>query len=326
MFGSSFFNAKQPMYGIDFSRKSSKIAAATSNASTENEILILDPNIDHWIEHFRIPIKYPVTNLIWSPFLGNGVPDLFATTSNGLNIYSGDHGLHRANFGSDVPLTSMDWNTVDPTLIVTSSINTTCTVWDLSVEKAKTQLIAHDKEVLDVSFCQANKDIFASCGADGSIRMFDMRSLTIIYEVPNEIPLLRVDWNPIDSNYILTVPETNNEILIIDVRYPSVPVSQIRYHSDYVNDAQWCKSSGKILSCSDDKQVLVCDLMSDPGYTQFIKNQGVVQNFPTSPSKENPMHRIECDGPVSNVCWSHNDQDTIAYIVNDQIYKANFEL
>lgn len=31
------------------------------------------------------------------------------------------------------PLTSFDWNEVDPNLIVTSSIDTTCTVWNVTV-------------------------------------------------------------------------------------------------------------------------------------------------------------------------------------------------
>ena len=83
------------------------------------------------------------------------------------------------------PLTSLDWNTISPSLIITSSIDTTCTIWDIPSLTAKTQLIAHDKEVFDVRFCANSVDVFVSCGADGSVRMFDLRSLehsTIIYE------------------------------------------------------------------------------------------------------------------------------------------------
>lgn len=86
------------------------------------------------------------------------------------------------------PLTSLDWNTLSPSLIITSSIDTTCTIWDIPTLTAKTQLIAHDKEVFDVRFCANSVDVFVSCGADGSVRMFDLRSLehsTIIYE-PSE--------------------------------------------------------------------------------------------------------------------------------------------
>ena len=44
------------------------------------------------------------------------------------------------------PLTSFDWNDADPRRIGTSSIDTTCTIWDVEREAVDTQLIAHDKE------------------------------------------------------------------------------------------------------------------------------------------------------------------------------------
>lgn len=88
------------------------------------------------------------------------------------------------------PITSLDWNTISPSLIITSSIDTTCTIWDIPTLTAKTQLIAHDKEVFDVRFCANTVDVFVSCGADGSVRMFDLRSLehsTIIYEPTEKV-------------------------------------------------------------------------------------------------------------------------------------------
>jgi len=104
------------------------------------------------------------------------------------------------------PLTSFDWNTLDPSLVGTSSIDTTCTIWDLNVRKVRTQLIAHDKEVYDIAWTR-HRDIFATVGADGSLRMFDLRSLehsTIMYETPAATPLLRLTWNRQDNNYCAT--------------------------------------------------------------------------------------------------------------------------
>ena len=63
-----------------------------------------------------------------------------------------------------------------PNLIGTSSIDTTCTIWDIEKKILYTQLIAHDKEVYDINFAK-EKDIFASVGADGSVRQFDLRDL-----------------------------------------------------------------------------------------------------------------------------------------------------
>jgi WD40 repeat protein len=45
---------------------------------------------------------------------------------------------------------------------------------DVQRQSAITQLIAHDKEVYDIAFARGT-DLFASVGADGSVRMFDLR-------------------------------------------------------------------------------------------------------------------------------------------------------
>ena len=87
-------------------------------------------------------------------------------------------------------------------MIGTSSIDTTCTIWDINTQTARTQLIAHDREVFDLAFSRGT-DVFASVGADGSVRLFDLRSLehsTIIYETPKLEPLLRLEWNKQDPS------------------------------------------------------------------------------------------------------------------------------
>lgn len=97
----------------------------------------------------------------------------------------------KSSMSPPAPLTSFSWNHPSPNLIVTSSIDTTCTVWDLPTRTALTQLIAHDREVYDVDWCPGSSDVFASVGADGSVRVFDLRSLehsTIIYETAGPPP------------------------------------------------------------------------------------------------------------------------------------------
>jgi WD repeat-containing protein 68 len=161
--------------------------------------------------------SYPVTRLLWEPPSSQKQStDLLATSGDHLRLWSlpsetpvaspGNNITRGSNHPRDLPaskltplallsnsktpehtapLTSLDWNTVSPSLIITSSIDTTCTIWDIPTLTAKTQLIAHDKEVFDVRFCANSVDVFVSCGADGSVRMFDLRSLehsTIIYE------------------------------------------------------------------------------------------------------------------------------------------------
>lgn len=59
-------------------------------------------------------------------------------------------------------------------------------------------------QVYDIAFARGT-NIFASVGADGSVRMFDLRSLehsNIIYEDQSSTPLLRLCWNQQDNNYL----------------------------------------------------------------------------------------------------------------------------
>ena len=72
-------------------------------------------------------------------------------------------------------MTSFDWSSVDPRLLITSSYDTTCTMWNLELGAIKTQLIAHDREVFDVATSPITPDVFVSVGAEGSLRLFDIR-------------------------------------------------------------------------------------------------------------------------------------------------------
>ena len=54
--------------------------------------------------------------------------DLLSIPSDN-NIYL----LQNKNSDFCAPLTSFDWNEVDPNLLGTSSIDTTCTIWGLEV-------------------------------------------------------------------------------------------------------------------------------------------------------------------------------------------------
>lgn len=185
--------------------------------------------------------SYPVTRILWEPpSPQKQTTDLLATSGDHLRLWSLPQGgqsqrssntIHQGGPVSrrqspvqkltplallsnsktpehTAPLTSLDWNKVSPKLIITSSIDTTCTIWDIPTLTAKTQLIAHDKEVFDVRFCAGSVDTFVSCGADGSVRMFDLRSLehsTIIYE-PSEKNDKGLPSSPRSRSSRLTVP------------------------------------------------------------------------------------------------------------------------
>ena len=134
----------------------------------------------------------------------------------------------------------------------------------------KTQLIAHDKEVYDIAFSKAGggRDMFASVGADGSVRMFDLRHLehsTIIYEDPTHTPLLRLAWNKQDTSYLATVAMDASEVIILDIRVPCTPVARLNNHRACVNGIAWAPhSSCHICTAGDDHQALIWDIQQMP--------------------------------------------------------------
>ncbi|KAI4252387.1 MAG: hypothetical protein LQ352_004323 [Teloschistes flavicans] len=305
--------------------------------------------------------SYPVTRILWEPASSQKQStDLLATSGDHLRLwslpsqpaYNHSNSISRSSTGSQLapqkltplallsnskspehtaPLTSLDWNTVSPSLIITSSIDTTCTIWDIPTLTAKTQLIAHDKEVFDVRFCANSVDVFVSCGADGSVRMFDLRSLehsTIIYE-PSEKndksssspgnlsptaaqqtmsyapPLLRLAASPHDAHLLATFSQDSNSIRILDVRQPGQALLELKGHSAAINCIEWSPSRrGTLASGGDDSLVLIWDLLSQGNLGTVNGAHGQQITSAATPSERSPIASWMCDYEVGNISWA----------------------
>lgn len=183
------------------------------------------------------------------------------------------------------PLTSFDWNRYNKGLLVTSSIDTTCTVWDLNVGTVVTRLIAHDKEVFDVAF-HNNDKVFCSCGADSSVRLFDLRDLdcsSILFEAPESAGLTRISISSNNDVYLLATPIDKPYFYLIDLRDTTSPLAIVQRHSSIVNCIQWSneKKDLSFLSSSDDGSLYCWDLDNihnkTPKY-EFFENEPI-NNF-----------------------------------------------
>ncbi|KAI8379219.1 WD40-repeat-containing domain protein, partial [Radiomyces spectabilis] len=293
----------------------------------------------------EVDCYYPLTKVLWEPQRGARESDILVTSSDVLRLwelvdnpnYTFDNTIGSRRIPSDqqpqslikrselvnvkqsdfcAPLTSFDWNMADPSLIVTASIDTTCTVWNVETCQAKTQLIAHDRDVYDVAFKHGTADIFASVGADGSVRLFDLRSLehsTILYEAPPAAvspslgtghfasaisegaqPLLRLQFNQLNHDLLATFHMDSDVVQILDIRYPSTPVVELaRSHQKSINCFSWSpRHPGHICTGGDDSQVLVWDL-----------NQKIVQG---------PVLRYLADYEINSLTWSQSLPSWIA--------------
>ncbi|RDB25309.1 DDB1- and CUL4-associated factor 7 [Hypsizygus marmoreus] len=308
---------------------------------------------------------YPATSLQWQPASGlwsqnTMTTELLATTGDALRVYeyNSDGAAAVSNYvgrqpsssghslsvktalsgqskvqtqSTGAPLTNFSWNEKAPSLIVTSSIDTTCTVWNIETSTAITQLIAHDREVYDVAWLPGSTDIFVSVGADGSLRAFDLRSLehsTILYETPTPknvpppsaspsstarpptSPLLRIAFNPSDSNYMSTFHMDGSDVQILDMRSPGQPVMELRGHHAPINAFGWGSAERPLLATAgDDCQLLLWDLANynTPGAAS-PRSTSARLNSPRPDTKKRiitePVMAYTASTQITNLAWS----------------------
>ncbi|CAK9877220.1 unnamed protein product [Sphagnum jensenii] len=278
------YEAPWPIYGMNWSVRSDKkfrvaIGSFIEEFRNKVEIVQLNDETGKFVADPKLSFNhpYPTTKIMFIPDKDGQKPDLMATTGDYLRIWqiSEDRVQLKSALNNNknsefcAPLTSFDWNELEPKRLGTSSIDTTCTIWDIEREIVDTQLIAHDKEVYDIAW--GGVGVFASVAADGSVRVFDLRDKehsTIIYESPQpDTPLLRLGWNKQDPRYMATILMDASKVVILDIRYPTLPVAELQRHQASVNAIAWAPhSSCHICTAGDDSQALIWDLstMSQP--------------------------------------------------------------
>jgi len=274
------YEAPWQIYGMNWSiRKDKKFRLAIGSFLEEYnnrvQIIQLDEEMGEFKNDNRLAFDhpYPATKIMFIPDKECLKPDLMATTGDYLRIWQIHDGRvemksllnNNKNSEFSAPLTSFDWNDAEPRQIGTCSIDTTCTIWDIEKEVVDTQLIAHDKEVYDIAW--GGPGVFASVSADGSVRVFDLRDKehsTIIYESSQpETPLLRLGWNKRDPRYMATILMDSSKVVVLDIRFPTIPVAELQRHQASVNAIAWAPHSpSHICTAGDDCQALIWELSS----------------------------------------------------------------
>ena len=319
------------LYGITFqsSLESNLINFAVSslNMSKDNNISLLsfqqeDLDEEEKEEHnniknpepssikliSQVKCEFPVSSILFSPHEQN--KNLLISTSDKLSVYSYEEeklnlkiAFIRETENYTGPLTSCDWSRANNAIIGVSSVDRTCSIWDLNKSVEKYMIIAHDKAVYDISL-GPDEFIFMSTGADGSVRLFDSRqanSSSIIFETRDESAMTRLKWNLVNPNFILTVIVDKNEIYILDQRKLSAPYGILKVHTNVVNNAIWApQSNSNLISVSDDKTALLWDIYSD------------------SEKAEEYIMKYEAEKEIENVAWGDVTQNWVGIIDGNQ--------
>lgn len=114
-----------------------------------------------------------------------------------------------------------------------------------------------------MAFSPKSADTFVSVGADGSLRLFDIRSLdhsTIIYETPDASALLKIHWNPTDPNYLCTFAANSSSVIVMDIRMPSIPAAELQEHANPILTCHWAPNSSSHLMTGDAERLRLWNL------------------------------------------------------------------
>jgi len=256
----------------------------------------------------QVQCDFPVSNILFSPHEQN--KNLLISTSDILRLYSFEEEKLslKVDFKKRIkdycgPLTSCDWSHSNNSIIGVCSIDTTCAIWDLNKFQVRYMIIAHDKEVFDISL-GPDEFTFMSTGADGSVRLFDSRSAnssSIIFETRDKSPMTRLKWNLVNPNFILTVIVDKNEIYILDQRKLTSPYAILKVHTNVVNNAIWApESNTNLISVSDDKSALLWDIYCD------------------SDQPEEYIMKYDAQSEIENVSWGNITQNWVGIIDGNQ--------
>lgn len=141
------FEAPWTVYSMNWSVRHDKrfrlaIGSIVEEYNNKVQIVALNEDTGEFEMRSTFEHPYPTTKIMWLPDQKSGSPDLLATSGDYLRVWrvASDTDtrlecLLNNNKNSDfcAPLTSFDWNEVDPNILGTSSIDTTCTIWGLEV-------------------------------------------------------------------------------------------------------------------------------------------------------------------------------------------------
>mmetsp|Transcript_103481 Transcript_103481/g.183824 ORF Transcript_103481/g.183824 Transcript_103481/m.183824 type:complete len:340 (-) Transcript_103481:152-1171(-) len=318
------YDTQWPTFGLAWSPNSESPRLAISSLIEQNtnhlQILEMNEETKRLESVAEVQDAFPPTKLMWKPRDGSGsdgAGKLLASSSTTLNLWKVEDGTVKriaklANTRSqkqpaqNAPLTSFDWSSLSPHKIGASSVDTTCTIWNVEKQKIETQLIAHDKAVYDIAFSQVDSDnLFASVGADGSMRLFDQRNLdhsTIIYEANPPRPLLRLAWNMKNKNHIATVAMDSPGVNLIDIRRPAMAVAALSTRDSCVNSITWAPHSSKHLLCG-----------TDDGYG-IIFDTASAEALSKRPQEVDPAALVahDCDEEVLQTAWPSSSPDYVA--------------
>ncbi|KAI8616737.1 WD40-repeat-containing domain protein [Chytriomyces sp. MP71] len=341
------YAANHPLYALAWSQQKGAFRLATgslvtaSNAANHVKVLGLNHDASQLVVSASAKVPFPVTKIVWMPSSAySATQNLLASSSDHMRIHSFSESSSELTLSGTLtssnrkyaPVSAFDWCPSDPSILIACSIDTTCTVWDINKMEQKTQLIAHDKAVYDVAFNPTSSTNFASVGADGSLRTFDLRALdhsTILYETVPALtgntmaqpPLLRLAWNKQDTHYMAAMD--GRRVVLLDTRRPSAPLLELPAHrAAGLNAIAWAPHSrDHLVTVGEDGFAFVWDTACATSSSSSAANPAGASAAVATSTRvmTDAMLTYDAKEGISNVSWTGGMQEWIGIVAGESV-------
>lgn len=318
------YESHNEIYAFSWSSRRDKryrFAIGSYLQTLKNKIMIVRANEEgskiKWNTTHEFLHRYPPSKIMFIPDEECHFTDVLASSSDILRIwrvheekinvereFSSNHKKESVS-----PLTSFDWNNWDPNRIGTSSIDATCTIWDIELGKPVLNFSAHDKEIYDIVWGGPN--LFATASSDSSLRVCDLRdkeTVTTIYKSPGPKSigqLAHLSWNHYNPNYMIASKKNSTRVMVFDLRYPVLPRCRDCHH-DTVTSLSWAPNSSRYFcTAGNDSQLLLWNWTS-----------GSIETYQRT---LDPVLVYSACYPINQVRWSSVDPSWLAVSFNKGI-------
>uniref|UniRef100_A0A453NYQ6 Uncharacterized protein n=1 Tax=Aegilops tauschii subsp. strangulata TaxID=200361 RepID=A0A453NYQ6_AEGTS len=136
-------------------------------------------------------------------------------------------------------------------------------------------------------------------------------------------PLTSFDWNDQDPRYMATIIMDSPKVVVLDIRYPTLPVVELHRHHAPVNAIAWAPhSSCHICTAGDDSQALIWDLSSMGTGNNSGGNGNGNGNAAAAAAAEgglDPILAYTAGAEVEQLQWSATQPDWVAIVFANKL-------
>ncbi|KAI9481281.1 MAG: WD40-repeat-containing domain protein [Benjaminiella poitrasii] len=170
---------------------------------------------------------------------------VWGSDSEAIETYTGAHAFTGLSHHRSEPLFATSGGTVE--------------VWDENRSEPIHDFAWGPDSYQTVKFNQVQQNIFASCGTDRTIVLYDLRTSTAITKLVMSLKTNAIAWNPIEA-YTFTTGSEDHNAYTFDMRSMNAARNVMKDHVSAIMDVDYSPTGQEIVTGSYDRTIRLFDV------------------------------------------------------------------